>query len=132
MAELNMEALNHLSFGAFIKQRREDLGISLRTLAKDLDVSSVYIFDIETGNKYAPSNEEFLTKLFRNLNITPSEEEDLRIMIKINRKDGIDDYLIKQPLAKVALRLAENADVSDDEWKEFIFRLQQLNREKEQ
>ena len=74
----------------------------------------------------------FLTKLFRNLNITPSEEEDLRIMIKINRKDGIDDYLIKQPLAKVALRLAENADVSDDEWKEFIFRLQQLNKDKEQ
>ena len=93
---------------------------------------SVYIFDIETGNKYAPSNEEFLTKLFRNLNITPSEEEDLWIMIKINRKDGIDDYLIKQPLAKVALRLAENADVSDDEWKEFIFRLQQLNKDKEQ
>ena len=53
-------------------------------------------------------------------------------MIKINRKDGIDDYLIKQPLAKVALRLAENADVSDDEWKEFIFRLQQLNKDKEQ
>ena len=132
MTELNMEELNHLSFGAFIKQRREELGISLRSLAKDLDVSSVYIFDIESGNKYAPSNEEFLTKLFRKLNITPSEEEDLRIMIRINRKDGIDDYLMKQPLAKVALRMAEDANVSDDEWKEFISRLKQLNKEKEQ
>lgn len=132
MTELNMEELNHLSFGAFIKQRREELGISLRSLAKDLDVSSVYVFDIECGNKYAPNNEEFLTKLFRKLNITPSEEEDLRIMIRINRKDGIDDYLMKQPLAKVALRMAEDANVSDDEWKEFISRLKQLNKEKEQ
>ena len=105
------------------------MGISLRTLANELKVSAVYIFDIESGNKYAPSNEAFLAKLFQKLNIMPDEEKKLRMMIKINRKDGIDDYLIKQPLAKVALRMAEDADASDDAWKEFISRLKQLNRD---
>ena len=68
--------------------------------------------------------------MFQILNVTPIEERNLRTMLLISRRDGVDEYLSKTPLAKVALRLADETGASDEVWKEFMNRLYELNEEK--
>lgn len=129
--ENNLYGWDKSSFGVAIKKKREEMQLSIRALADQLGISAVFMSDIERGNRFAPSKEEFLEKLFRILNVTPEEERDLRTMILINRKDGVDDYLAKTPAAKIALRMADETGAPDTVWLEFMDRLRELNSTKE-
>ena len=42
------------TFGHYVRQRREELGISVRRMAAELGITPVYLSDIEKGNRYAP------------------------------------------------------------------------------
>jgi transcriptional regulator with XRE-family HTH domain len=128
---LNLELLTQFSFGAFIRKKREEKNMTVKDLAKEMNVSNVYISDIERGNRMAPNKEDFLVKLFRTLNVTPEEEKNLRTMILISRNEGIDEYLSKTPVAKVALRMADEANAPDTVWLEFMNRLRELNADKD-
>lgn len=129
--ENNLYGWNKSSFGAAIKSKREERKLSLRSLADQLGISAVFMGDIERGNRFAPNKESFLTKLFCILNVTPEEERELRTMILINRKDGVDDYLAKTPAAKIALRMADETGAPDTVWFEFMDRLRELNSTQE-
>ena len=48
----------HQEFGQFIRDNRESLKITLRQLARDVDVSPTYLSQIEQGNFSAPSEEK--------------------------------------------------------------------------
>jgi len=54
-------------FGEYIKKLRKDANMTLRQLAGKLDVSAVYILDIEKGRKPAPRREllEKLIEIFQ-------------------------------------------------------------------
>ena len=43
------------SFGESVRQRREELDISVRKMAKRLGMSAMYLSDIERGKRPAPS-----------------------------------------------------------------------------
>ena len=43
-------------FGKYISNKRKEKGISLRTMAKDLDISISYLSDLEQGNKMPPNS----------------------------------------------------------------------------
>ena len=45
------------TFGSFVRQKRMEQGLSLRGLAARLDLSPVYMSNIETGRKPAPARE---------------------------------------------------------------------------
>lgn len=128
--DLNVNELDRFSFGAFIRKKREAEKLTLRTVAEELQISAAHLGDIERGDRRAPNKEEFLSKLFQILNVTPIEERNLRTMLLISRRDGVDEYLSKTPLAKVALRLADETGASDEVWKEFMNRLYEMNEEK--
>ena len=50
------------TFGGFVRQRRSSMGITLRGLAARLGLSPVYMSNIETDRKPAPT-QEYLEKL---------------------------------------------------------------------
>ena len=49
------------TFGGFVRQRRSSMGITLRGLAARLGLSPVYMSNIETDRKPAPT-QEYLEK----------------------------------------------------------------------
>ena len=54
---------NSLPFGEYVKQRREQLGKTMRAFAAEVEISPAYLCDIENGNRKAP--ERFLENSLR-------------------------------------------------------------------
>ena len=60
------------TFGAFVRQKRMEQGLSLRRLAARLGLSPVYMSNIETDRKPAPSQEN-LDKLAEELHLSKAD-----------------------------------------------------------
>ena len=119
--ETDNKALDEKTFGRFIRQRREELGITVRGLASELELTPAYISDIEKGNRYAPT--KFLDKLRETLMVPEAEKqtfEDLASASRGNQYEDINPYLGQSSLARVALRKARDIGISDSQWEEFI------------
>ena len=113
--------LDELSFGQFIRQRREELGKTVRGFAAELDITPAYLSDIEKGNRYAPKN--YLDKLKEVLKISEDDEQEFEDLASVSRGSSFEDincYLGKTRMARVALRRARDSQISDDEWEKFI------------
>ena len=120
--------IDRFSFGKFVRQRREELGMSVRTLASELELTPAYISDIEKGNRSAPKSK---FDELRGLLDIPEEDAtdfaDLASATRNNQYEDINPYLGKQRLARVALRKARDYNISDDQWKNFIDQMQPSN-----
>ena len=66
--------IDRFSFGQFVRQRREELGMSVRNLAGELELTPAYISDIEKGNRSAPKS-----KFDELRNLLDIPEEDAKI-----------------------------------------------------
>ena len=64
---------NKYTFGKFVRLRREELGITLRKMAKKLEITASYLSDVENGERYAPI--KILNQMKKELMISPCEEE---------------------------------------------------------
>jgi transcriptional regulator with XRE-family HTH domain len=113
------------SFGDFIRLKRESLGMSRRGLAAEIEITPVYLGDIEKGNRSAPI--KYLEKLITALNITSQEEiykfYDLAGKNRQNDFHDINQYIGNTDMARVALRVARDNNVSNDEWQQIINRI---------
>ncbi len=56
------------TFGSFVREKRQSIGLSLRTLAAKLDLSPVYMSNIENDRRAAPSR-EYLERLEQELQL---------------------------------------------------------------
>ena len=118
------------TFGAFVRKKRIELdpSISLRKMAEILKLSPVYMSNIETGRVAAPKN-EVLVNLARQLKLSKKEEE-LMYDLAADSKNytavpgDLPEYLTTHEYAKIALRVAKDVDATDEEWMEFIAKLQ--------
>ena len=113
--------LDERSFGQFIRQRREELGKTVRGFAAELDITPAYLSDIEKGNRYAPKN--YLDKLKEVLKISEDDEQEFEDLASVSRGSSFEDincYLGKTRMARVSLRRARDSQISDDEWEKFI------------
>ncbi len=118
-------------FGNFISNKRKEKGISLRMMAKDLNISISYLSDLEQGNKMPPnsSNEKYrdlIINIIDYLNMTDADKDkclnfaDNDLAKKGHISNDITDYIGQTPLASVALRKAKDLNYSDDDWKKII------------
>lgn len=118
-------------FGNFISNKRKEKGISLRMMAKDLNISISYLSDLEQGNKMPPnsSNEKYrdlIIKIIDYLNMDDTDKEkclnfaDNDLAKKGHISNDITDYIGQTPLASVALRKAKDLNYSDEDWKRII------------
>lgn len=111
-----------LPFGEYVKQRREELGKTMRGFAAEVEISPAYLCDIENGNRKAP--ERFLEKFVSALEISDSEEinafYDSAGVSKNGQHSDINNYIDALPSARMALRTAKDHNFTDEDWSELI------------
>ena len=122
----------HESFGRYIKARREVLGKSIRGLARELDITPVYLSDIEKGNRYAP--EKYLGRMIEILRISGEDINLFYELAGISRNGDFPDlaeYIEKMEIVRIALRRARDLNISKAQWQDFIDEISGTNKIKE-
>lgn len=114
------------TFGAFVRQKRMEQGLSLRRLAARLGLSPVYMSNIETDRKPAPSQEN-LDKLAEELHLSKADRELFLDLAAASQKmkvpADLPEYIMERDIVRTALRTAKEVDATDAEWQEFIDRI---------
>ena len=114
------------TFGAFVRQKRMEQGLSLRRLAARLGLSPVYMSNIETDRKPAPSQEN-LDKLAEELHLSKADRELFLDLAAASHKmkvpADLPEYIMERDIVRAALRTAKEVDATDEEWQEFIDRI---------
>ena len=108
-----------LTFGQYIKEKRESLGKSLRSVAADIGMAPAYLSDVEKGNRWPPV--KYLEKMIEVLQIPQSELNtfyDLAGDIREGSYPDLTDYIGKTDVARVALRTARDHNIPDEQWQE--------------
>lgn len=124
--DIKPEDYSRETFGKCIRARREELKMTVRALAKEIGMSPVYLSDIERGNRCAPSGVnskiDYMANMIQALQISEEEQEAFFVIAEASNGHyaDINLYLSKKPVARVALRLAEEHNISDEQWQEFI------------
>ena len=116
------------TFGSFLREKRMARGLTLRGMAAKLNLSPVYMSNIENDRRAAPS-QEYLERMALLLQLDKPEREwmlDLAAKSKQNRVSAdLPDYIMDREIVRAALRTAKEADATDQEWQEFIDRITQ-------
>ena len=103
-------------------------GLTLRGMAAKLDLSPVYLSNIENDRRPAPTR-AYLERLEQELHLSKVETEqmlDLAAKSQNNRVSAdLPDYIMDREIVRAALRTAKEADATDQEWQEFIDRITQ-------
>lgn len=91
--------MNTLTFGEKIRKLREDLDLSLRTVAEKIGVSAAFLSDVELGRRF-PSADK-LKLLSKELKISPEElsQYDFR-----DEAENIRKMMFSDAAAGVAFR----------------------------
>ena len=115
-------------FGKFIEARRKALGMTLRGLAAELSIAPAFMSDIEKGHRYPPQKE----KLYEMASILKLNEADTNAMFDLaagERENGIapdlPEYIMGNPKARTALRMARDKGSSEAVWQKVIDMLEQ-------
>lgn len=105
-------------FGEFIKEKRQNKGITLRAFADMIDIAPAYMSDIEKSKRNAPT-QEILEKMVKVLDLSNDETNEL-FDLAANSKDAIaqdlKEYVSDNQNVRVALRKAKELNLGDDEW----------------
>jgi len=112
---------DEMSFGEYVKVRREIKGKSLRGFAAELGIAPAYLCDIEKGNRNPP--EKHLAKIIELLDISGEEINRFYDLVGAEKKGvspDLKDYIYKNELARVALRRARDNNISDKMWQKII------------
>ena len=110
------------NFGEYLKQKREEKQISLRELARRLDVSAPFLSDVE-NNRRAPLTEERLSTLADVLNLSEAEEAEMYDIVGHQKgllAPDLNPYVNDRPYVNGALRTARHLEANEDDWKMFI------------
>ena len=121
------------TYGAFVRQKREAKGLSVRRLAAKLEVTPVYLSDLERGNRAAPrrNSPKNLLERICELLITTEEDEhryyDLAAESRDGQYDELNYYLQQHANARLALRVARDGGVTEDDWSLIAEQIRQRN-----
>jgi transcriptional regulator with XRE-family HTH domain len=110
------------TFGEFMKRKREKKQISLRELARRLEVSAPFLSDVE-NNRRAPLTEERLSTLAVVLNLSEAEEAEMYDIVGHQKgllAPDLNRYVNERPYVNAALRIARKLEANEDDWKMFI------------
>lgn len=107
-------------------------GLSLRGLAAKLEVSPVYMSNMENDRRPAPTKE----KLDHLIEILSLGQEDTEHLLDLAARSktlqvsaDLPEYIMQRDIVRAALRTAKEVDATDAEWQEFIDRI--TRREKQ-
>ena len=120
---------NSLPFGEYVKQRREQLELTMRDFAESIQISPAYLCDIEKGNRNPPA--KHLDKFAEVLRITDAEElnkfYDMAGVGKNGQHTDINSYIEGVPSARLALRVAKDKQFTDEQWLRLVEIIKKTN-----
>ena len=120
-----------VTFGEYLKRKREEKQISLRELARRLELSAPFVSDVE-NNRRAPLTEERLADLAKVLNLTEAEKAEMYDLVGHQKgllAPDLNPYVIDRPYVNAALRSARNLDANEEDWQRFVEDLIKRKRE---
>ena len=111
-----------MTFGEFVKEKRQKLGITLRAFADELHIAPSYVSDIEKGKRNAPT-QEILEDMSRILQLTIEDKNtlyDLAAESKNVIAKDITQYVSDNKNVRIALRRAKELNLGEEEWLKII------------
>ena len=101
---------NNKVFGAFVRHRREELGLNLKALEDATRIPSFYLEQIEDGERSAPF--QLLDSFKSVLQIKESEVYDFEDLAfcTTNQHPDINEFLVKQPELRKIIRTIMYSD----------------------
>jgi transcriptional regulator with XRE-family HTH domain len=116
--------MEYATYGQFQKAKRLEREMTLRGFAAQLGLSPVYVCDLEKDRKVAPTAER-MEQIARLLNLSKRDIEIMRDLAAMTRRrpavsNDLPEYIMENEIVRVALRTAKEADATDEEWEEFI------------
>lgn len=121
--------ITYKNFGDYIAKKREDCRITLREMARKLDVSAPYLSDVEKDRRY-PFDNDRLERIAYILDLDKQEQElmyDLAGKRRSSVAPDLPEYIMERDYVSVALRTARDMNAGEAEWMEFI---EELKRRK--
>ncbi len=120
------------TFGTFIKEKRLLRNISLRKFAEQLDISPVYLCNMEKDRNPAPKD-HIISRMVELLLLSDEEAEVLYDLAAKSKSSptvskDLPKYIMDKDIVRAALRTAKDVDATDEEWQEFITRLEERRR----
>ena len=125
-------------FGNVLNEYRLKKGLSLRDLATELNISHVYLRNIELGKK-SPPGDKLLIKISQILQLNKQEKElffDLAVLTKEakNPKNfflpaDIGLYLSSTKNVKRYIRKAKELNLTSEDWHNLIHQLENDNKQ---
>lgn len=118
------------SFGEFIAKKREEKEITLREMARRLDITPPYLSDIEKDRRNPPDK----AKLDEIADILGFSDEDRKVMYDLAGKKrntvspDLPDYIMERDYVRAALRKAMDVKAGEAEWLKFV---EELEKRKE-
>lgn len=134
--DLDEERYNKETFGKSIKERREELSLSLRKVAKYCSISAAYLSDIEKANRSAPTtsrNCDIMSRLIKILNIPEDQIESFYDMAYASRGyyEDLKHYVNDNKYVRLALNKAKEMNIDESFWKDIIIKLNGIKSEEE-
>ena len=114
------------SFGEFIANRREEKRITIRKMAKLLQITPPYLSDIEKDRRNPPDK----NKLDEIAEILSLSEKERRYMYDLAGKKrnsialDLPEYIMERDYVRIALRKAMDLGVGEEEWRKFVEELE--------
>ena len=111
-----------VTFGEYLKHKREEKHISLREVARTLGVSAPFLSDVE-NNRRGPLTEERLADLAKVLNLNEKEQAEMYDIVGKQKgllAPDLNPYVTERPYVNAALRTARNLEANEDDWQRFV------------
>lgn len=111
-----------VTFGEYLKHKREEKQISLREVARTLGVSAPFLSDVE-NNRRGPLTEERLADLAKVLNLNEKEKAEMYDIVGKQKgllAPDLNPYVTERPYVNAALRTARNLEANEEDWQRFV------------
>lgn len=111
-----------VNFGEYLKHKREEKQISLRELARRLELSAPFLSDVE-NNRRAPLTKERLATLADVLNLSEAEKAEMYDIVGHQKgllAPDLNPYVNDRPYVNDALRTARNLGADEEDWQRFV------------
>lgn len=115
-------ATDNITFGGFLVQKRVERDITLRELARQLEVSASFLSDVE-NNRKPPLTADRLEKVASLMLLSAEEKTKMYDLAGKQRNTvppDLPEYIIERDYVSAALRTARDLDAGEEEWQRFI------------
>ena len=114
------------SFGSFVIKKRLEIQMTAREFSKRLNLSAVYVCDIEKDRRPAP-RAEILDRMANALSLCGKDRDefyDLAAESKNTVSEDLPEYIMKNNEVRQALRRSKDLNIDMMMWRDFMAQME--------